>query len=314
MKFGNLIVAAGVLVASTAMAAAQVVSVGSTKGGAVAQLATAVSSVVSAGSDLQMRPQKMSGTQQYLNAAQQGMVDFGIANVMQYYMASTGTGLSAGQAHDKLRLVATLVPFTQGVIVRKDDGIDTIADLKGKRIPAAYGSSPLFQTFWEAFFANVGISYKDVTPVPVASLPKSWDAFKEGQVDAVIAAAGSAAVREMDATISGGIKYLPIDDTEGLRAALPRTHIVTVDPAANFNGIVAPTPMHTYSVVLFANANVPEETVYKVVKALAAGSEELKASGPLWKEYSRDALATDHQMEFHPGALRYFREAGLVAK
>lgn len=313
MKVSAWLVAVGALVASTSVASAQVVSIGTTKGGAVAQIGTAVASVVSSKTDLQMRPQKVSGTQQYVDATDQGVMEFGIANTMQYYMGVTGTGLSKGREHKNLRLVATLVPFVQGIIVAKDSGINSVADLKGKRIPAAYGSSPLFQTFWEAFLANAGLSYKDVTPVPVASLPKSWGAFKEGQVDAVIAAAGSAAVREMNSVVSGGIKYLSIEDTESLREALPRTKIETVEPKNGFDGVLEPTAMHTYEAVLFANASVPDETVYKVVKALAEGADELRAAGPLLKGFKVEAMGMDQNMDFHPGAVKYFEEAGLSA-
>lgn len=313
MKLSKWIIAAGVAAFATTGASAQVVSVGTTKGGAIAQIGTAVASVVSSKSDLQMRPQKVSGTQQYVDATDKGVMQFGIANTMQYYMGVTGTGLSEGREHGNLRLVATLAPFVQGIVVGKESGINSVADLKGKRIPAAYGSSPLFQTFWEAFLANAGLSYNDVTPVPVASLPKSWAAFKQGQVDAVIAAAGSAAVREMNSVVSGGIKYLPIDDSEDLRSALPKTAIETVEPAKGFDGVLAPTAMHTYQAVLFANADVPEETVYKVVKALADGAEDLKASGPLLKGFKVDAMAMDHGLPLHPGAEKYFREAGLMA-
>lgn len=305
---------ATILVAATTVAQAQVISIGTTKGGAVAQIGAAVSSAVSSKSGIQMRPQKMSGTQQYLSSVESGKTDFGVSNVMQYYMASTGTGLSKGKAHKKLRLVATLVPFTQGIIVHNNSDIKTVADLSGKRIPVGYGSSPLFQNFWEGFLANEGLSYKDVTPIPVASLPKSWGAFKQGQLDAVIAAAGSGAVREMNVVIDGGIRYIPIKDTESLRAALPKTRINTVEPAKHLVGIIEPTTLHSYEVVVFVNADVDDTVVYEVVKAISNSSKELKASSGLWNGYKPENIAMDHQMEYHHGALKYYTENNLIAK
>lgn len=310
MKLFKWAVAVGAAALWSVGAQAQVVSVGTTNGGAVAQIGATVASVVSSNSDINMRPQKMSGTQQYIDAVNAGRTEFGISNVMQYYMSSVGKGPSQGKTHENLRLVATLVPFVQGVLVAKNSGIDSIADLKGKRIPAGYGSSPLFVTFWKAFLDNAGISYDDVDQVPVASLPKSWDAFKQGQVDAVIAAAGSAAVREMDATIQGGVKYLPIKDTEKLRDALPKTKIETFDPSAKMDGILDPTPLHTYEVVLFANKDVPDATVRKVVKALDENSDALKAGGALWANYDPADISMDFGMDYHPAAAAYFKKAG----
>ncbi|MEJ5220039.1 TAXI family TRAP transporter solute-binding subunit [Cognatishimia sp. D5M38] len=304
--------AAAVLLAASTVADAQVLSIGSTKGGAVAQLSNAVSSAVSTKSEYQMRPQAMAGTQQYISGADLGRIEFGISNAMQYYMATSGTGMSEGTAHENLRIVATLTPFVQGVIVAANSDIHSMADLKGKRVPAQYTASPLFRTFWDGFLAGAGLSMNDVVPVPVASLPKSWAAFKQGDLDAVIAAAGSAAVREMDATVSGGIRFISLDENDVLLGWLPKTEIRSVDPATGFNGILAPTNLHAYDTVLFANKDVPENVVYAVAKALVDSEAELKASGPLWKGYQTARIATDHGLNYHPGAMKLYKELDLA--
>ena len=312
LKMKGLVAAIAMSLASAA--SAQVLSVGTTEGGAVAQLGAAVSNVVSSHSDHQMRPQAMAGTQQYMTGVDMGRIDFGISNSMQYYMGVTGTMLSDGQPHDNLRIVATLAPFVQGVIVTKNSGVTSVAELKGKRIPSGYNASPLFEYFWDAFLAGSGLSRDDVSGVPVTSLPNSWQAFREGQVDAVIAAAGSAAVREMNATIDGGIRYIPLEPDANMMAALPTTRIEQVDPAEGLDGIEAPTGLHVYETVLFANKDVPDEAVYAVAKALAENEAALKASGPLWANYSTAKIHTDFGMDYHPGALRYYEEAGLNAQ
>lgn len=292
-------------------AGAQVISIATTSGGANAQVGASIAAVVSSNTDFQMRPQKLSGSQQAIEAVGRGRADFSIANAMQYYMAVSGTGIAEGQPAENLRLVATLMPFIQGVIVRADSGIESVADLGGQRIPSGYSSAPLFHTFWEAFLADSGLSYDDVRQVPVASLPKSWDAFKEGQVDAVIAAAGSAAVREMDAVIPGGIKYLPIHESPELLEALPRTRIETIEPNENFDGIAEATDMHVYEYLLFAHEDVDEEIVRQVVAAIRDNEKELRASTPLWDTYRPENIAMDHDLEYHPAAVDYFTEQGI---
>lgn len=158
------------------------------------------------------------------------------------------------------------------------------------------------------------MSRDDVTGVPVTSLPNSWQAFREGQVDAVIAAAGSAAVREMDATIDGGIRYVPLEPEKTMMDALPKTRIEVVEPAEGLDGIDEPIGLHVYETVLFAHKDVPEEVVYAVTRALAENEAALHASGPLWAKYSTARIQTDFGMDYHPGALRYFEEAGLDAR
>ena len=110
MKALKQVMIAGALGLLSYTAQAQVVSIGTTHGGAIAQLGATVASVVSANAGFQMRPQKMSGTQQYIDAVDSGRISFGISNIMQYYMSTIGVGPSMGKKHEHLRLVATITP------------------------------------------------------------------------------------------------------------------------------------------------------------------------------------------------------------
>jgi TRAP transporter TAXI family solute receptor len=302
----------GALMVLTMPAAAQVVGIGTTKGGANAAVGAAIAKVVSDSAGFQMRPQKMGGTQQYMAIVNAGELEFGLSNVMQFGMAVDGTGMAEGTPHPNMRLVATLMQFRNGVIVGKESGINSLADLKGKRVPDGYPAAPLFEVFKNAFLASAGLSMADVTPVPVVGLPQSWAAFREGKVDMTIAAAGAGAVREMEAAISGGIKYIPLIDNEATRAALPRTHFTTIEPAGPLVGVLEPTLFNVYEYVLFANASVDEEMVYKVVAAIIDGEKDLRATSPLWKTYKPENIATRFDgLEYHPGAVKYFKEKGL---
>ncbi len=302
----------GATMALTMPAAAQVIGIGTTKGGANAAVGAAIAKVVSDSAGFQMRPQKMGGTQQYMAIVNAGDLEFGLSNVMQFGMAVDGTGMSAGTPHPDMRLVATLMQFRNGVIVGKDSGINSLADLKGKRIPDGYAAAPLFNVFKNAFLDSAGLTMDDITPVPIVGLPQSWAAFREGKVDMTIAAAGAGAVREMEAAITGGIKYIPLIDDAAVRAALPRTRFEVIQPAAPLVGVLEPTLFNVYEYVLFANAAADDETVYKVVAAIIDGEDDLRATSPLWKTYSPQNIATQFEgLEYHPGAARYFKEKGL---
>jgi TRAP transporter TAXI family solute receptor len=316
MRFSSFARAGSALIGATMLltmpAAAQVVGIGTTKGGANAAVGAAIAKVVSDSAGFQMRPQKMGGTQQYMAIVNAGDLEFGLSNVMQFGMAVDGAGMSDGKPHPDMRLVATLMQFRNGVIVGKESGINSLADLKGKRIPDGYAAAPLFSVFKDAFLASAGLTMDDVTPVPVVGLPQSWAAFREGKVDMTIAAAGAGAVREMEAAISGGIKYIPLIEEEAVRAALPRTRFAVIEPAKPLVGVLEPTLFNVYEYVLFANASVDEETVYKVVAAIIDGEKDLRATSPLWKTYKPANIATQFDgLQYHPGAVKYFREKGL---
>jgi len=294
-------------------ASAQVVGIGTTKGGANATVGAAISKVVSDTAGFQMRPQKMGGTQQYIPIVNAGELEFGLSNVMQYGMAVDGTGMSEGTKHGDLRLVATLMQFRNGVIVTRNSGINTLADLKGKRVPSGYASAPLFNLFKDAFLASAGLSEAYVQPVPVVGLRQSWDAFNEGKVDMTIAAAGAGPIKGMEAAIDGGIKFIPVIENDTARKALPRTRFEVINPAKPLVGILEPTLLNVYEYVLFTNASVSDDTVYKVAKAIYENNDALQATSPLWKTYKPENVARAFDgLDYHPGALRYYREKGLL--
>ena len=147
LKFAAVIGATAASAMLASAAKAQQVGIGSTKSSVVAQMTAVISKVVSAHSGLQMRPQTMGGTQQYIPIVNAGQLEFGIGNMYQTAQAYAGIGLSKGHAHGNLRMVATLMPFRTGLMVANDSGIKKVADLKGKRVPYGYRAAPLFQNF-----------------------------------------------------------------------------------------------------------------------------------------------------------------------
>jgi len=293
-------------------ASAQVVGIGTTKGGANAAIGAAIAKVVSDSAGFQMRPQKMGGTQQYLPIVNAGKLEFGLSNIMQVGMAHDATGMSKGKPNKNLRLIATLMEFRNGVIVANNSGINTLADLKGKRVPDGYASSPLFEVFKNTFLQSAGLSDSDVKLVPVVNLPKSWGAFKSGKVDMTIAAAGAGPIKGMKAAIKGGVKFIPLIDTAAAREALPRTSFRVVAPNNKSIALKSPTMVNVYEYVLFANASVSDDVAYKVARAIHKNEKTLRASSPLWKTYNPKNIGKYYKgLSYHPGAVKYYQEVNV---
>ncbi|MGE0745404.1 MAG: TAXI family TRAP transporter solute-binding subunit [Rhodospirillales bacterium] len=309
--------AVGLIAAALAAgpASAQVVGLGTTKGGATDQISAAVSKVVSAHSEVQMRPEPMGGTQQYIPVVNAGELAFGLANMMQTWMAYTGTGLSEGNKYDNLRIAATMMRFQTGPLVANRSDIKKTSDLKGKRMPYGFRQAPLFQFVSEGVLANGGLGWDDVTKVPQVALRQHWDAIKQGKIDMVIGAAGTAAIQEMDSVIDGGIRYLSLDDSpeawKRTQKILPRTYLTTLKPEGKLVGVHGNVNIITYDYELVVHKGVPDDTVYKVVKALHANEKELKESSPLWRSHSSAGMAKDQGMPYHPGAEKFYKEAGI---
>jgi uncharacterized protein len=314
---GKILGLSAVLMLAGGVASAQVVGIGTTKGTAVDQMVAAIAKTVSTHSGLQMRSQAAGGTQRYIELVNAGQLEFGVANSMQTAMAVQGTGISEGRKYDNLRMIATLMAFRNGVVVRNDSGIETVADLKGKRLPYDFKAAPLFSFFVDAVLANGGLSVKDVRPVPVAALAPSWELLKQGRIDAAITATGSGATAEMDSRIPSGIRFLNLESSgpgaEKTVEILPRVYFVDMDPAWNLPGIRKPVTIFGYDFLMWAHKDVANDVVERVVKAMHDHAEEIKATAAMWRTYEPGNMGKDQgeRLPYHPGAISFYKSAGI---
>ena len=316
MKNSGLI-AAGTLVLLTATgAAAQSVGIGTTKGGLTAQVTATISKVVSAhAGGLQMRTQVHGGTQKYIPVVNAGELEFGVSNIMQYTMAQRGTGMSAGKKYTNLRLVATMMVFRTGLLVPKNSGITKVSQLRGKRIASGFKGAPLFHFLLSAGLANAGLSYDDVTKIPYIGLRQHWNGFKQGKIDAAWGSVGAGHVRDMNAKIKGGVRFLSFDTsadaTKRTQNFAPHTHFLVVKPAKPFVGIVEPTTVLAFDYMLWAHKSVSNDIVAKVVKAMYENEKELHAASPTWRSHKSKKMAKDQGFVYHPGAVGFYKKVGI---
>ncbi|WP_164512330.1 TAXI family TRAP transporter solute-binding subunit [Oceaniglobus ichthyenteri] len=310
MKFTAVLAGAFALAATTA--SAQIAAVGSTATGGTSQIGRTMSAAISEASSLQVRPQELANTADYIPLVNAGELEFGIANVVQYTYAVNGTGMSEGRPNPNLRMVATLMPFRNGYVVREDSGINSIADLKGKRAPV-FTQGALGDFITKAYLANGGLTMDDVEGVAVPNFPRMWASFAEGSTDVTIVVVGAANSREYDATF--GIKYLSYDDSPEAQAAmtefLPQAYLQTLDTDSGIPGIDGPTNVNVFDYTFFAGADVPDDMVYTAVKALWEKEADLLAGGPFWLGFEKEQMGKDNGLEYHPGAIRFYEEMGV---
>ncbi|MEM9552107.1 MAG: TAXI family TRAP transporter solute-binding subunit [Pseudomonadota bacterium] len=311
MKFKSFVIGACAALGIASMAAAEIAALGSTQRGGTSQIGRALAATVSEASEIQLRPQELANTADYIPLVNAGELEFGISNVVQLFYAVSGSGMSEGRPNPDLKMVATLMPFRHAYIVRRDSGIDSIADLKGKRAPV-FADGALGDYVTRAYLATEGMTTDDVSGVQVPNFPRMWNSFGEGSTDVTIVVVGAANSREFDATL--GIKYLSFDDSEDALTAqrewLPQSYQQTLDTDSGIPGILGPTNIMAYDYTLFAAASTPDDMVYKVVEAIWNKQEELLANGPFWNGFSTDVMAKDVGVEYHPGAIKFYQEKG----
>jgi TRAP transporter TAXI family solute receptor len=306
--------AAGVALATTA--SAQTVGIGSTKAGAVAQITATISKAVSEHGGIQMRKQTMGGTQQYIPVVNAGELELGISNIAQYHMARTGTMLSKGTPYKNLRLVATMMRFQVSPVVGLKSGITKTSQLKGTRMAVGFKGAPLFVNIHNGALATADLSPSDIKPVPQVGLVQHWRSFMAGKIDWVIAAAGSGFVKQMNAKIDGGIRHISFPNTPEalakMRKHFPMVEWVTIPPRKGLTGVVETTTFVAYDYLLWTHKGLSNDTAYKVAKVMHTQGKQLKEGGPLWKTYQDGKrLAKPQGHPYHPGAVKYYKEAGI---
>ena len=316
MRVVTLLSAASIAVLGAGAASAQTVGIGTTKGGATAQVTAAISKTVSThAGGLQMRTQVMGGTQKYIPVVNAGELEFGVSNMMQYYMAKTVPGLSKGKKYGNLRLVANMMVFRITWLVSKNSNITKVSDLRGKRIPSGFKGAPLFHHLLSAGLANGGLSYDDVKKIPYIGLRQHWNAFKQGKIDAAWAAVGTGAVKDMNAKIQGGVRFLSLDNSSaaGMRTTkyAPKTFFIKVKPAKPLVGVLKPVNVLAFDYMLWVHKDVSSDLVGRVAKAMYENEKELHAASPLWRSHRSKTMAKDQGEPYHPGAVSFYKKAGI---
>lgn len=292
-------------------AAAQMLGIGTTQGGATGQIGTALAQVITMHSDLQVIPQISANTSQYIPLLDSGRLELGIANYPQTYYAMTGTGMSSTPAKN-LRLVATMMPFYAALVTAEDTGIQSYADIRGRKVPR-YPENSLGDFVVRATLASGGLTYDDVTSVPIANFPQQYQALKDRRIDVSIATVGSQASYDLEASL-GDIQFLPVpeDALEKVREFLPGSYLHDVAASEDVPGLDEPSRVLAYDYLLFANASVPDEEIEKVARAVYENADTLKATSPLWNDFDPAAIGKKAEIPYHPGAIAFFEKQGLA--
>ncbi|MFL5047152.1 MAG: TAXI family TRAP transporter solute-binding subunit [Xanthobacteraceae bacterium] len=268
--------------------------------------ASAAAKVLKEKAGLNVLVQPTAGDQVIVPMVASGEAEIGISNAMEVH-----DGLAKG-AKD-LRIIGAAHALRVGFFVRKDSGIRTVADLRGKRVPYGFSAMRALEPTVRAMLATAGLSEKDIKPVLVPNVVRSADDFASGAADAFYFAFGAPKVREVDVTV-GGIRMTEISE-QGMPEArkIERWGYLTeVAPGPVFVGVEKPMKVYSFDNVFFTNAKTSDDFVYKFVDTLLKNKDDLVAVQPVLREFSPRFAYKQYEVPYHPGALKYFKEQNLA--
>jgi len=306
----------GAFVCAVAGANAQTVSIGSNPQGSLAYAVGAgVARVAIEDAGLQMRVVPQGGPVVTLPLLNRGRLDFTVSVSVVTAFAGKGGAMFKGKKQENVRQVASLFPLIIGWYVKKGSPIKKIGDLKGKTLPTKYTKQKIAGLFARAMLATAGVSLKDVKGFPVPNGVRGVEAFMAGKVDAVNFSLSSGKTRQAHAAV-GGIRVLSADmnaKTQAIVARIaPGAVLATIKPAKRFPGISKPVNTLIAPFIINASTKTDNETVYKVVKAIHGGKKKLVKSHKAFGGYNPQHINRNLGLKYHPGAIKYFKEAGLM--
>lgn len=249
-----------------------------------------------------------------LNAIRQGDLNMGVAQSDWQYHAYSGTALFERLGADpSLRSVFSLhsEPFT--VVARKDSGIRTFDDLKGKRVNIGNPGSGMratMEVMMQAKGWNVG-DFKNSTEMRAS---EQGQALCDNKIDAMIYAAGHPNGAIQEVTSACDAILIPVDGeiVDKLVKEYPFYTYATI-PGGMYVG--NPEDVHTFGVkaTFVSSEQVDEELIYQVVKAVFDNFDSFKTLHPVFSTLDPALMVRDgNTAPLHKGAERYFREKGLL--
>lgn len=317
MKLKSLLSLVGALVLASS-AAAQVpqffrIGTGGTAG-TYYPVGGMIANAVSQPGKIVVTAQASNGSVGNVNGIAGGALESGFSQSDVATWAQKGTGIFEGKPNiPSLRMIANLYPESLHVVVRKGSGIKAIADLKGKRVALDEpGSGTLINA--RLVLAAFGVKESDIKPEYIKP-NQAGDKMKDGSLDAFFFTGGAPAGAIAELASSGsGIELLPIEgpQADGLRMASPFFAVDTI-AADTYRGVPAVKTL-AVGAQWVTSEKADANTVYEITKALfsEATQKTLQAGHAKGKFITLQNAVQGVGIPFHPGAERFYKEAGLI--
>jgi TRAP transporter TAXI family solute receptor len=250
-----------------------------------------------------------------INAVLAGDLEFGVAQSDRQYQAVQGIEDWKDKGPQKdLRAVFSIHPETVDLIAAVDSGINSIEDLKGKRVNIGNVGSGYRQNAIDALEAN-GLNWEKDFNAESLKAAEAPGLIQDGRLDAAFYTVGHPSGYYKEAT-SGKrkVKFIPIENVDGLLAKYPYyakavTKVTTFYPgAANDKDV----PTFGVKATFVTSAKVPDKVVYAIVKEVFDNFDEFVKLHPAYTGLTKENMLDGLSAPFHPGAMKYYKEVGLM--
>ncbi|TMJ48104.1 MAG: TAXI family TRAP transporter solute-binding subunit [Alphaproteobacteria bacterium] len=210
---------------------------------------------------------------------------------------------------DKLRTIGAIYPNYIQIVATADSGIKTLADLKGKSLSVGAPKSGT-ELNSRAILGAAGMSYKDIGKVEYLPFAESVDLMKNRQLNATLQSAGLGVASLKDLSTSADITVVSVPK-EIVDKIGPPFVAVTI-PANTYTGQDKDVPTAAVVNYLVTSSEVSDDLAYQMTKLVFESLGELANARVAGKEIKLETAAIGSPVPLHPGAIRYYKEKGLI--
>lgn len=254
------------------------------------------------------------GSVDNITAIMAGDLDFGVVQSDSQYQAVKGIAVWQDQGpQGELRAVFSIHPEAVTLIAAFDAGIKNINDLKGKRVNIGHVGSGQGQNAIDALTA-IGIQPETDIQSEYVDVSEAADLLQKGKIDAFFYTVGHPSGFIKKAT--SGARRVVLADITGVDSLIDKFsyYAETIIPVALYPGAQNERDVETFGVraTLVTSAEMSDDIVYAITKEVFDNLEFFKKLHPAYATLTRESMLTGLSAPIHPGAIKYFKEVGLV--
>ncbi|MGB0466785.1 MAG: TAXI family TRAP transporter solute-binding subunit [Pontibacterium sp.] len=249
-----------------------------------------------------------------LNAVQNGELDMGVAQSDWQYHAYNGSDKFEAEGGGKaLRSVFSIHPEPFTIVARADSGIKNLEDIKGKRVNIGNPGSGQRGTL-EVLMKAHGWTWKDFAQVTELKASEQAGALCENKIDVMVYVVGhpSGAVKEATTACDSVLVDVPEDTVRQLTEARTYYRAVTI-PGGLYRGNLDDTRTFGVGATVVVSSDMSDDMVYITVKAVFENFDIFRNLHPAFGRLKKEQMVKEGlSAPLHPGALKYYREVGLL--
>ena len=249
-----------------------------------------------------------------VNTIKTGEIDFGISQSDTAYQAFKGEGKFKDAPVTELRSVMAIYPELLALVVAKNSGIQKIADVKGKKINMDSPGSGTAMTA-DVVFDTFGVKRSDLSLVNELKSTEGPTMLQDHHIDGYFFMAGHPTANIKDASNSVDISLVPIEGAAIDQLGQKYPYYAKGKISGTFyKGVTTDVPTLGVKAVLVTNAKTKDEVVYQVTKTILENFDKFKELHPAIKDplVTKESLLEGLSVTQHPGAIKAFKEAGLL--